>query len=380
LVLSNTVHFLRKTKTMKRYKKIIGICAFAVVCFTTGGCGKKQEVEPIIMVDASEDEIVYNMEEITTGDVLLTKNVNCKYVQTNDQNVAFSVGGKTVNKVYVRIGEHVKVGDLLVELESGSVAEDIANLEYQINRNKLMLGYLDQAEEFDRQNAYFSLAYNSKGEEDDLKEYNEAIADIELNYSYQREDYNDTIEFAQKKLELLKKEYEGNRVYATMEGKVFNIKTNLEGSVVKKDEVVMTIVDNDNGLFEIEDAEAAKYFAEGQAVNMSIVYGDGKGDYELIPHNMSEWAEKQMFEILTAPESATLEVGVSGTIVATVDKRTNVTRIPISALYNADGKYYTYVLNAQNMRETRFIEVGLVGDKYAEVISGIDLGTKVVRR
>ena len=366
-------------KEMRKHTKSRFIYALLIACIL-GGCGTENENEPIIMVDASEDEIIYNMEEVTTGDVLLTKNVNCKYVQTNDQEVTFSNGGKKVDKVYVRVGDHVEVGDLLVELDSGDMAEEIANLEYQINRNKLMLGYLDQAEEFDRQNAYFSLAYGSKGEEEDLEDYNESIADIEESYTYQREDYNDSLEFDQKKLDNLKREYEANRVYATMAGKVYDIKPNLEGSIVKKDDVVITIVDNDNGLFEIEDAEAAKFFTEGQAVDMSIVYGDAKGDYELVPYNMSSWSDTQLFEILTAPENTTLEVGVSGTVVATIDKKTNVTRIPVSALYQADQKYYTYILNSENMREPCFIEVGLVGDDYAEVKSGIELGTKVVRR
>lgn len=365
---------------MKKLVKPGIVCALVMACTLVNGCNAKEDNEPIIMVDASDDEIVYNMEEVTTGDVILTKNVKCTYVQTHDQQVSFSIGGKKVDKVYVKVGNQVKVGDLLIELENGSLAEEIASLEYQINRNKLQLSYLDKAEEFERQNAYFSLAYGSKGEEEDLKEYNETIADIEESYTYQREDYNDSLEFDQKKLNQLKNEYEGNRVYATMEGKVYSIKTSLEGSIAKKDEVVMTIVDNDNGLFEIQDKEAAEFFNEGEAVAMSIVYGDGKGDYELIPHNMNSWADTQLFEVLTAPDNATLEVGVSGTIVATIDEKRNVMRIPISALYKADNDYYTYVLNSENMREPIFIQVGLVGDEYAEVVSGLELGMKVVRR
>ena len=347
------------------------------------GCGSETEEEPIIMVDATEDEIVYNMDEISVGEVVLTKNISCKYVQTSEQQVAFSSGGKLVDKVYVKVGDEVKPGDILVALDCGNLENDIATLEYQIKKNTLQLGYLDNAEEFDKTNAYFSFVYsgnNSSKTEDDVKEYDEGVADIGENYTYQREDYQDNIEFDQRKLDKLKSEYEDNRVYATMAGKVLYIKPGLEGSLAQKDDEVMTIVDNDNGLFEINDAEAARFFKQGEAVAMNIAYGDGKGDYELIPHNMNEWGESQLFEVLSGPETATLEVGVSGTIVAPIDKKENVARIPIKALYQADGKYYTYVLNSNNLREAQFIDIGLIGDDYAEVLGGIEVGTKVVKR
>lgn len=350
-------------------------------CMFLYGCGNEAEDEPIIMVDASEDEIVYKLEEITTGEVLLTKNVSCKYVQTSSQEIAFPSGGKIVDKVYVRVGDSVNIGDPLVALESGNMVDEIANLEYQIARNELQLSYLDKSEEFDKRNSYYSFVYGAGEISEEAKEnFDEGIADLEENYIYQREDLSDSIEFDKKKLDKLKKEYDGNCVHATMAGKVLFIKNGLEGSTSKKDDVIMTIVDNDNGLFEIEDPEAALFFKEGEPVDMNVNYGDAKGDYLLLPHDMNNWGEKQQFEIMARPETSTLEVGISGTIVATVDKKENVTRIPVKALYQADDKYYTYVLNEENMREARFIEVGLVGDDYAEVLSGIEVGTKVVRR
>lgn len=352
-----------------------------LAAFSLSACGKEVEEEPIIMVDASEDEILYNMEEVTTGAVILTKNVNCKYVQTSEQEVAFPMGGKLVDKVYVKVGDTVKVGDLLVALDSGNMVDDMANLEYQIAKNELQLKYVDVAEEFDKKNSYYNFVYGSNDiSEDDKKEFDESMDDLVQSYVYQREDITDSLEFDRMKLEKLKSEYEGNRVYATMAGKVYYIKSNLEGSTAKKDDVIMTIVDNENGLFEIEDTEAAKFFSEDEIVDMNIAYGDAKGDYELKPHNINEWGDTQQFEVITRPETSTLEVGVSGTILATIDRRENVVRIPVRALYKADDRYYTYVLNSQNMREARFIEVGLVGNDYAEVISGIEVGTKVVRR
>ena len=59
------------------------------------------------------------------------------------------------------------------------MVDEIANLEYQIARNELQLGYLDKSEEFDKQNAYFSFVYSGGAEnEDELKEYNKGITKV----------------------------------------------------------------------------------------------------------------------------------------------------------------------------------------------------------
>lgn len=346
------------------------------------GCSKEAEVEPIIMVDTSAIDVAYNMDEISIGEVTLTKKISCNYIQSEDQQVAFETGGKVVDKVYVKVGDYVEPGDLLLTMDNGDILDQIADLEYKISRNKLQLGYLDKAEEFDKQSEEYTYVYEyySPKTEEELNKRSHKIFMIEEDYLYKRQDYNDNIEFDTAKLQQLKNEYEENHVYATMAGKVINIKADLEGSIAKKDDVIMTIVDNDNGFFEIEDEEATKIFKEGDSVPMSIVYGSAKGEYELTPLNINEWGEKQIFSIVSSPASATLEVGANGTIIAIIDKKENVARIPNRALYEADGRYYTYVLNSENMREPRFIEIGLIGDEYTEIVGSVTAGMKVVSR
>ncbi len=345
-----------------------------------GGCGQIAEDEPIVMVDHTPDEITYNLEEITKGDVVRSITVNCTYAQTKQQEVAFTTGGRIVDRVHVKAGDYVKRGDLLVELKAGDMEDQIATLEYQIKRNTMLLGYLDKAEEFDLQTSEMDFIYYTdmnNVDKNKKKERDEAIAQ---EYTYKREDYQDSIDFDTRKLEQLKADLASCKVYANLSGKVLSVKKDLEGSTAKRGDVLMTIVDDANGLFQVEDAQMASYFAADVPVSMSIVYGNAKGDYELIPYQMNTWKDVLYFTVLTGPENAEIEVGTSGTIKLSAEEKKNVLRIPVSALYEADGSYYTYVLNDENLRETRFIQVGLIGDEYAEVTGGIENGTKVVRK
>lgn len=363
---------------IKKHTFIVLIAATLSGCLF--GCDKNtQEEELIIVVDNKPDEITYNFDTVTVGDVYLKENVNCEYVQTKEQEVAFNMGGKIVDKVYVREGDRVEPGDLLVELKTDDIDEQILDLEYQIKRNQLMKGYLDKSEEFEKESANLSLIY-SKLSGQDYCNYNDSIESIERNYRYRREDYDDTIYFDTQKLNELNDELNSRQIRATMSGTVISIKEGLEGSTSKRDDVIMTVVDSSDGLFSANDMEVLGHIQDGETVTMNVVYGSAKGEYELTPYNRASWDETQLFSIVYGPDGGGLEVGTSGTITTILESREGVKRIPYSALYEADGRYYTYTLGADNMRQVQFIEIGLIGNDFVEVLSGLEVGQQVIKK
>lgn len=351
-----------------------------LICGCLSSCAEVEEKEEhIILVDRKIDEITYNLDEVSIGDVEKNESLNSEYVQTKAQEVSFPFGGKIVDKVYVREGDTVKPGDILVELKSENLEEQILDVEYEISRATLQMSFLDSSKEYDLWNAHNSLIHSKLSGEDYCR-YNDEVAEIERRYKYRTEDYLDTINFANKKLAKLQDELASKRICATINGTIMSVKRNLEGTVAKRDDVIMTVVDNSNGLFEVKDEKIKDFIKDGDILTLTIMYGAGKGEYEVTPYEINSWGEKQLFSIISAPDSSSLEVGVSGTIKAPIDKKENVLRMPINALYEADGKYYTYVLDEDNMRKVQFIEVGLIGDNYVEIISGLSEKEKVIKK
>lgn len=372
-----------KLKNNHKTKLHMFIVLLTGFVFLFVGCSKgavQEEEENLVVVDVSEDEMTFRLETIGVGDVILTQRVNATYVQTSSQEVSFSAGGKIVTKVYVHNGDSVKPGDLLVELDSGNLEEEIATLEYKIAQDELSYGYLDVYEDFELQNAYFSLAYNSKQEEDDVKAYDKAVEKIHKKYKEQREDYEDSLYFDRIKLSDMKTELDANRVYATMSGTVIEIKSDLEGSTAKRGDVIMKVVDNSNGLFETQNAELVQSVSADAVFSLSVVYGDAKGEYLVSPFHMDSWGDTQTFSIEERPENGNLEVGTSATITVVIDSREDVLCVSREALYEVDGRYYVYTLDADNMREVRFVEIGLYGDNFVEITGGITEGEKVIKR
>lgn len=366
---------------MNRKSWIYTIAYMVTMAICLSACGRTTDQdEPVIQVDTSEEESDYKMEEVTRGDVILTKSINTKYVQTQAQEIAFTKGGQIIDKVYVREGDKVEVGDLLVELQNGNLEDEIAALEYSIRKTELQYEYLDTYEEFDLESAYYSFVTSTDMEEEDLEDFEKEKAEIQDGYKERREDYEDTLYFDRLKLEQKKTELNSNRIYATMAGTVISMEKNLEGSTAKKDQVIMLVVDHSNGLFETADPEIAGFMEDDTVLPMAIVYGAAKGEYEVTPYKMETWGEKQVFQAISEPEGATLEVGTTGTITAVIDQKEDVLRITANSLYQAEGKYYVYMPDETGLKQVRFIEIGLIGDDYVEVVSGVSEGEKVIRK
>ena len=344
------------------------------------GCAKEEEGEALVVVSNTEEEYAYTLIDVKRGEVVLSKSLSAKYVQTKEQEVSFHEGGKRIEKIYVREGDHVKVGDILAEVSIGNLEENIARLEYEIKKKELQKGYLDAHEDFDLTSSYYSLAYYSPCEEEDLEAQIERDENIRESYKNQREDYDDELEFDRAELSKLKSELQSSRLYATMNGMVYRVERDLEGTTSKKGEVIMTVIDGTEGIFAMEEPDYAQYFKDGETVKLEITYSSAKGSYEVMPYQMSTWGEKQYFSVYDGPENDGIEVDTTGTVYVVLEKKEDVLYLPNECIYVADGKTYVYILDEQNMRNICWVETGLEGDKNTEIISGLKEGDTVVKR
>ncbi|MCM1191950.1 MAG: efflux RND transporter periplasmic adaptor subunit [Butyrivibrio sp.] len=352
-------------------------CVCSIAGLSLCGCGEEAPEEPLVIVEDSDDTLSNDFIYAGIGDVILTGKMRCTYRQQKDQEISFSLSGRLVDKVYVAEGDIVKKGDLLAELSPGTLEEQIEDLEYRIARNELLLEYTEINEALDISQVWVNYAYNGYYDEAGR---DQAIADIQKNYRYQREDDSDALELDRRKLEELKQELAHCRVYADMEGMVYKLQDRLENSTSKEGEVIMTIVDNSQCLFETEMPEYNDCFREGETVEMSVITGAAAGQYELLPYAPEEWGEVQQFSVYAGPMTTGIEVGTTGTIEFVLEKREQVLCVPKTAVNSGDGRYYVYVTDEDGMRQIRWVEIGLAGDDMIEIRSGLEEGEKVIRR
>lgn len=354
------------------------IMAMLMVLGILAGCSVvDNEEENIVLIEKEAEAIVYDMAVVTVADIVKTEKVKCVYQQVNDEQVCFEVGGKRIDKVYVEKGDTVKKGQLLATLDTGNAADTIEALEYRIARNELTLSY-SQVNENDELSVLW-LNYMYYGGTEAAKEaLEENIASVQQRYEYSREDCQDAIALDKKELELLQKDLMQANLYAGMDGTISFLKSNLEGSASIAGEEIMRIIDSTECLFAVDSPEYAQYFEEGSRTAMSISSGTGAGNYELIPYDMTNWGETLLFAIADDDGSRSIDVGTMGIMRVVLGEKKQVLSVPIEAVHTADGKSYVYVLGADNVREVKWIETGLLGDTNAEIVSGLVEGEKVI--
>lgn len=354
-----------------------GICVAAIMLLS--GCGRQETEDPMVIVEQEEqDQSVYELAVVTRGDLEQTQRVKCTYKQTEEQEVSFNLSGRLVEEVYVREGETVKAGDLLAQLSDGSLEQDITRLEYSIARNELLLEYANKNEQLELSRVNVNYTYFIP--EGSGIEKNKEIKEIQQRYRYLREDYHDALELDRLELDGLKQELEQNRVYAQIDGTVYDMKEELEGSTSRLGETIMTIVDNSQCIFETSVPEYAHCFKDGEGVPMQFTSGGQAYEYELLPYRMNEWGETQMFIVAGGLDGAGVEVGDSGTMILKTDSRTQVLYVPSAAVHSADNGAYVYVQGQDDVREVKWVETGLYADQGVEIVSGLEEGERVIVR
>ena len=364
-------------KKMKKFPKVLAV--FLSSLSVLSGCAATgADDDKLIIVEQDPVAVEYKFTVATVDDVVLSKNLKCVYTQLNGQEVSFKVSGKRITNVYVKEGDNVKKGQLLAELSSGVKEAQMEQLEYQIARNKILLKQLEDNEAYEISNRWLNFIYGySFGSQESLKA---GIANLQRNNEYLKEDYSDAIALDEQQLNQLKTEAANARVYAKLDGTVTSIKKDLEGKTSTKDEVIMTVMDNSECLFAVENTDYLSYFAEGKEEDMTISSGQGSGDYKLIPYDMKNWKDTLYFTISQSGSDGVIEPGTLGTMKVVLDQKSQVLTLPAEAIHRADDKSYVYVVGENNMRQVKWIETGLEGNDKVEIVSGIVEGEKVIIR
>lgn len=373
------MHDVRKAVIWRKYWLLfLGYAA----CLMLAGCSAETEDEnDVVMLEHQEESEGYLTVKATVEDVVRTARLRCIYVQTETEELSVDESGKWVENVFVGPGDDVAKGDLLAVLTGGNQEAEIKELEYKIARNKLLLGYTELDEAYDRSYRWWTYIYQTAMSDKDKEELEDSLESIGQKYRYLREDYQDAIELDTLKAEVLRESMNESRLYAGMDGTItYMFNTNLPlYTWVEKGEVLIRIADNSTCIFETTQTTYADCFSEGQVLELTLDAGSSQRVVDVVPYDMGNWGEKLFFEMIDG-DNTELPAGVGGSLLVTVGRREQVLAIPKELLHTAGVKYYVYVEGADQLREVRWIEIGLAGDDLVEIVSGLSEGEEIIMR
>ncbi len=343
-------------------KKILLILTSLVLLGAFSACsyflpGEKKVVTPELI---ESKEVVMPSTQVRRGDLIMFHDIEATFVpEPTERHMAeITINGK-VSEIYYYVGEAVKEGDLVLELDTDVINDKI--LVQEINTEKLRLAH----------------------------EQNLALYELGKTDRYTVELSGLTLEASRNYLADLKDELSQHYVYSPSDGVIVSMKYSIgnnafgdafEVSDLSKGIIEVMINANkdylspaEEALYDLEIGDSAVLFYEGFEYQLELIR-DASTYYTQIGYDPA-YTHTQ-FKVLELPEGIGFNKKI--TVRNVTDEALDTVVIPMNAVYSSEENPYTYVIRGREF-EKRYIELGMDDGHFYEVVSGLAEGEEILK-
>ncbi|MBQ7016681.1 MAG: biotin/lipoyl-binding protein [Firmicutes bacterium] len=353
-------------------KRICALLLTGVVGINLIGCGlmPKEEEYPTTPVLSKEETEEYKVATVGRRDIQVVEEVRSLYTPAETERYGFKVGNEVISEVYVDLGDEVKAGDVLAELDVSQQKEEIRRQKEQVDDLYLEREHLKESMEISLQEAVLQDQYANENHYEGWKSQEETV---KAKYDDQFVVVNDSIYLAELRLEKAEREMENRQIIATMDGTVTELYQFKEDELVQKNKTVIKISDLDSVMFRVY-SDNSDLLTVGETYTLVC----GSEEYEVVAE-LIEWEELQDEVVLKMVDpTQDVEVGANGVIQFIMQERKGVLCIPKSAVTESTEGSIVYCVNEKGFRELREVELGLDDGTVIEVLSGLEEGELVI--
>ena len=356
-------------------------------------------VSGYFFIQDTDAQASYLTEAVQRGDIEKNVVATGSIESVNTVDVGAQVSGK-VTKLYVTLGQQVKKGDLIADIDSTTqinmlntrkaelagyqaqlIARKTAYDVAQSNYNRLSKLYSQKATSLDTLNTAKSTLDNAKAEMNVIQE-NIKQAEIEVNTAETNVGYT--------------------KITAPIDGTVISTPVS-EGQTVNSNQTTPTIVkiaDLSKMRIkpEISEGDITKVKA-GQSVSFTILSDNKKvyqakidsvdpatttisdnssGSGSSSSSSSSSSAVYYYANIVVDNPDQVLRIGMTTENNIKIAEAKNVLFVPNMAVQIQNGKTFVSVLNGNNQPEQREVEIGIQNDYQTEIKSGVAEGEEVI--
>lgn len=307
----------------------------------------------------SYERAVYKFAVAQKGTLVLYKDVSANYMPALQESLSFSIGDVLIEHVYAKMGQSVKKGQVLAELEKKGIEKNLEENLYALSLADMQVRQLDENFALDRQAAILS-----------------QDAAFIAQYDKVRNDLQSQQQILAVRIQDNRDQLEGRTLRAGMDGVVTSVRRTEEGDRSVEAETFIRIADKSLSVFAATGEEYA-YFNIGEEVQIKV----SSEYYDAVcvsPEELGilEPKDRTVYFRLT-DVTASLKENAYGTIRKELDRREDVIHIPQKALRSANGVSFVYMME-DNVRVRRDVEIGMEAEAKVEIISGLKEGEQVI--
>ena len=204
--------------------------------------------------------------------------------------------------------------------------------------------------------------------------YEEQVLELENEYRRQTEDIEDSIYIQQLQYDELAAWLAGTRIYAGMDGTVTFMGDLGSDFMSWPGNKVFTVSAEGACAFMCNEPDYVSYFTVGETYVLATNTGI---EYETV---LTEIDEDGMMYFEPKVQQYGMPMGQRVLYSLVLEERENILYIPRKAVHFIGDEAYVYLYDSEGNREAKKIEVGLLADSKAEVISGLAEGDEVILR
>jgi len=327
--------------------------AALALTLTLSGCAlfpmEDEALQPPL-IKPTEEEL--NIVEAAKGNIQTFLKGTANFVSSSTETLSFKESGGRLKAVGVAVGQEVKAGELLVELETG-------DLELQLRLQKLNV---------EKVRIQYSQARASGAGETDLR-----LREIDMERELLL-------------LESMEKRLESSRLYATISGIVTFVETLNTGDVINAHQSIISIADpskmqliyvaaNTKELFPVESGMPAKLRYKGKDYAGTVLQTPSNAPMTADENK----AERNSVTIIVGMEDqpADVQIGHSAELTIELQNRQDVIVLPRSAIRSYMGRSYVQIAEDERRKEID-VELGLTTATEVEIIRGLVEGQQVI--
>ena len=302
--------------------------------------------------------------------------VQVKYVPLQTLSLSFPLNGIPYGDIYVRAGDAVSEGDLMLELDTEQLLQNVEKEKTSLETNARTIRQLEENRALELQMMEFraaSMAYDR---------YLQSVEEINGRYDTQIRELSDSNEISQIKIAAYESQIEDRRIYAPFDGVITYVFNPNPDDVSQTTKRVVTISDSSLSLFK---GTTEYFYLFEPGMELTVVSGDS--EFEAVVRSEAELGLPETEHVegrtgtiyLALRETLyTLSDNASGTVTLTQAEKKGVLCVPKRAVTQINGKSVVYCPDAYGLRTYKEIETGLDNGSYVEIISGLEEGDPVI--
>lgn len=356
-------------------RKCTALMTCMLLLAALSGCALlPQEQEPPaapVVQNKSANEFTFCY--VQKGDLIKLQNYTASFAAVKEADLSFKVSGLRIDKLFVELGDTVREGQLLAQLESTGLKEELASKQARIDSIQLSIEDTQKAKDLAMEQQRMKISFMEYQKE---KEEADTPEEVGRPYDVTLESLQTDLRVAQLDVKAVREKIAEREIVAPFDGAITYIKTLKDTDASSFGDTVLTVSDAQSSMFVISTKET-EAFVPGTTYTMQV----DQEQYEVTvaDPDQVEGADTEGKVYLT-PERAAfdLEDGDKGFLTMELGRVDNCLYIDKGAVKTMNGQSFVYVQDENGIRVMKPITTGFDAGTFIQVTSGLEAEEAVI--